>query len=236
MVQTLQLSAPSGARLRLDLPDEPAVSAVGAYVRFAGSNFGQAFQTGVRGYHAEVCRDLVPATVQDRFVLQGREVAVAVSADKHATVAGWLGPHHEAVLFLTGSTGGRASLLRVFEQFVFDDAPDGLRITPANLSGIDVEIESICVLVAKGRRIVVPAANRARGMAPRHAGARTRHGEVWRVSKQPEEAVRDSERARDYLYLLGTSRGLAEISFDDGVKESDSTLLTWIDNVDLRWE
>jgi hypothetical protein len=235
MAQTLRLRAPSGDRVVLSLPDTPKVSAIGTHATFHGPNFSQAIQTGGRGYHAEVCRVVVPATVRDRALHQGREVAVAISDDQHATVAGWIGPYHEAVIFFTGPVGGRAGVLRAFDYFVFDDAPDGLKITPTRLTGVDRATETFCVLVDRDTRVVVPGPPTARGMVPQHRGAKTRHGEVWRTSKYPD-VLTGGERVRDYLYILGTAKGLAEISFDEHIDARDDTLLRWLDDVDVSWQ
>jgi hypothetical protein len=234
MAQTLRLRAPSGDHVLLSLPDTPKVSAIGTHSTYFGPNFSQAIQTGGRGYHAEVCRTVVPATVRDRVLHQGREVAVAVSDDGHATVAGWIGPYHEAVIFFTGPVGGRIGVVRAFEYFVFDDAPDGLRIAPTQLTGVESESDAFCVLVDRDTRVVVPSARAARSMIPQQRGARTQHGELWRISKYPEGLA--SARVRDYLYILGTARGLAEISFDEQIDAPGDTLLRWLDDVDVNWE
>ncbi|PZG02227.1 hypothetical protein [Micromonospora deserti] len=236
MAQTLQLRAPSGNRVRVSLPDSPTVSAIGTHSRFFGPNFSQAIQTGGRGYHAEVCELVVPATVKDRFLYQGREVAVAVSDDGHDTVAGWIGPHHEAVIFFTGPVGGRAAILKAFEYFVFDDAPEGLKIQPVRLTGVELESDSICVLVDRNRRVVIPSLESARTMVPSQRGAQAQHGEVWRISKHPEGLAKDREGVRDSLFLLGTQRGLAEVSFEESVTGDDDALLSWLEALDVSWE
>src|SRR5829696_7420220 len=147
MVQRLELRPPSGRRLQVTLPDEPRVTSVSTYAQFAGGAFSRMFQTGARGYHDVANRELVPATVRDRFMVQHREVVVATSADGDVTTATWLGPYHEMMTVFTGPPPSRSVIMSMFEQFVLDDRIAGLRVTPVRLSGIQLVSEGLTVVV-----------------------------------------------------------------------------------------
>src|SRR5215211_1818302 len=180
MVQRLEVRPPSGRLVRISLPDQPKVTSVSAFAQFAGGPFSRIFQTGARGFQEVANREVVPASVRDRFVLQHREVLVATSADGNVTTAAWLGPYHEAMTVFTGPVPGRAAIMSVFERFSFHDQVSGLRMTPARLSGIQLASEGLSVVVLGRGHLSIPSPGNVRAIVPGHRGATTRHGEVWR--------------------------------------------------------
>jgi hypothetical protein len=237
MVQRLELRPPSGRRLRVTLPDRPKVTSVSAYAQFAGGSFSRLFQTGPRGYQETANRDLVPATVRDRFILQRREVVVATSSDGDVTTAGWLGPYHEALTVFTGPAPTRAAIMSVFEQFTFSDDVSGLKMTPSRLSGIDLATEGLTVLVLGRGYLSIPSPRDTRAFVPAHRGSPSQHGEVWRAPRAPDgepSGAVSTRQPRDYLYILATARGAAQIDFLPG--GSDEQLFDWLDALDVAWQ
>jgi len=235
----LELRPPSGRRLRVTLPDEPTVTSVSAHAQFAGGAYSRIFQMGALGFQDIANRQLVPATVRDRFVLQHREVVVATSDDGNVTTAAWRGPYHEAMTVFTGPAPPRPAIMSVFEQFNFDDDLAGLRMTPARLSGIDLVSEGVTVVVLGRGYLSIPAPDNARSIVPGHRGSRTEHGEVWRANRVPEgEPTRaiKAERARDYMYILATAKGAAQVDFFGDAAASDQQLLDWLDAIDVAWQ
>src|SRR5262245_60485073 len=100
--QRLELVAPSGSRVRVDLPADRPVSHVAAGVRFAGGSYGTGFQIGRRGYHDFACRYVAPAAPRDRFLVHGREVVVAEANDRQSSVATMIGTYHELMTVYAG--------------------------------------------------------------------------------------------------------------------------------------
>lgn len=242
MAQRLELRAPSGTRLRVALPDEPTVTSVSAFAQFAGGSYSRMFQTGARGFQEIANRDLVPATVHDRFILRGGEVAVATSADGDVTTAAWLGRYHEAMTVFTGPAPPREAILSVFDQFSFDDDVAGLRMTASKrsrLDGIDLVSEGLTVVVLGRGYLSIPEPRNARSIVPGHRGSRTQHGEVWRANKVPEgepTPLVKSPQPRDYMYILATAGGAAQVDFFPDASASDQQLLDWLEAIDVAWQ
>jgi hypothetical protein len=238
MVQRLELRPPSGSRLRVTLPDDPKVTSVSAYAQFTGGAFSRMFQTGARGFQEVANADLVPATVRDRFVVQDREVLIATSADGNVTTAAWLGPYHEAMTVFTGPRPSRTATISLFEQFRFDDQVAGLRMAPTRLSGITIASEGLTVVVLGRGYLSIPSPRNVRAIVPRHRGAPTQHGEVWRAARVPEGVPTPAIAARrphDYMYILATAKGAAQVDFLPG-PASDEQLLNWLDAIDVAWQ
>ncbi len=239
MAQRLELRPPSGNRLLVTLPDEPTVTSVSAYAQFAGGAYARIFQVGARGFQEIANREIVPAAIRDRFLLQGREVIVATSDDGNVTTAAWLGPLHEAMTVFTGPPPRRETIFSMFDQFNFDDDLAGLRMIPSKRSGIDLVSEGITVVVLGRGYLSIPEPRNARSIVPGHHGSRTRHGEVWRASKVPEgEPTRSikSAQPRDYMYILATPKGAAQVDFFPDAAASDQQLLDWLDAIDIAWQ
>jgi hypothetical protein len=238
MAQGLELRAPSGSRLRVALPDEPRVTSVSTYAQFAGGAHSRLFQIGARGFQEIANRELVPATVVDRLVLQRREVVVATSDDGDVSTAAWIGPYHEAMTVFTGPAPPRAEILSVFDQFRFDDHVAGLRMTPSKQSSVDLVSEGLTVVVLGRGYLSIPEPRNAASIVPRHRGSRTRHGEVWRASKTPEgeptQVIR-SPTPRDYMYILATAKGAAQVDFFPDASATNQQLLDWLEAIDIAW-
>jgi hypothetical protein len=239
MAQHLQLRAPSGSRLRVTLPDEPSVTSVSTYAQFAGGAYSRLFQVGARGFQEIANRELVPATVVDRLALQRGEVVVATSADGDVSTAAWIGPYHEAMTVFTGPAPPREAILSVFAQFRFDDNVAGLRMTPSKHSGIDLVSEGLTVVVGDRGYLSIPEPRNTRSIVPSHRGSKTSYGEVWRASKVPEgepTPVITSPGPRDYLYILATARGAAQVDFFPEASATDQQLLDWLEAIDIAWQ
>jgi hypothetical protein len=239
MAQRLELQAPSGQRLQVTLPDVPSVTSVSAHAQFAGGAYSRIFQMGARGFQEIANRELVPATVRDRFVLQHREMVVATSDDDNVTTAAWMGPYHEVMTVFTGPAPRRAAIVSVFGQFSFDDDVSGLRMTPARLSGIDLVSEGMTVVVLGRGYLSIPAPANARSIVPGHRGSRTGHGEVWRAPRVPEGEPTpsiESQRPRDYMYILATAKGAAQVDFFADATASDEQLLDWLEAINVTWQ
>jgi len=239
MAQVLERRAPSGRRVRVSLPADPHVTSVSGHVRFAAPTFLWSFQTGPPGYFALANRELVPASIRARFILQGRELAVAVSDDTETTSVAWFGPYHEVMTVFGGPPPSQDTIVDLFEHFLFDDSPNGLRMTPVSLSGIDLLSETVAVAVLDRGWLTIPAPTQVSSFVPRHRGSPTRHGEVWRAPKTPDGEATSAvtaTRVRDYRYILATPGGAGQINFYRTAPVTDQQLLDWMEDIDIAWQ
>src|ERR687895_568863 len=171
--QQLELVAPSGGRVRVALSADRPISGVAAGVRFAGGSYGTGFQIGPRGYHEFVCTYVAPATTRERFLVHGREVVVAEGNDQQSSVATLIGAYHELMTVYAG----------------------GMVVRPRAATLLDTMAEQIAVVV-RGRGVLsIPGPRQADALVPRHAGARTRHGEVGKTAHADVSALQ-TRRAR----------------------------------------
>ena len=218
-VQRLDLVAPGGGRLRVDLPDDAPVSHVVAGVRFAGGSYGTGFHVGPRGYHDFACEFVAPATPRHRFLVHGREVVVAEANDGHSSVATLLGQYHELMTVYAGPAPRPERVSALFGSLRITDHPGGMVVLPGKDTLLDTMSEQVVVVVRDRGSVAVPGPRQARAMLPRHAGARTRHGEVWKT------VYPDGKHS----FVLGCAAGLAEVRLTGGHR------LDWLDQIDVAW-
>ncbi|MFD5390113.1 hypothetical protein ACFWMG_35385 [Streptomyces sp. NPDC127074] len=225
--------APSGDRLALRLADDARVQAVTTNVRFVGGAYSRAFQIGSRGYHDFVCKHMIKAAPTDRFVVKGRETAVAATADGSMTIVTLKERYHELMTFFTGPPPSRKKLIGLFGTLEIQDHPRGMRVRPERFTQGDTATEQVAVMVADRGTIVVPGQKQARNLVPKHRGKSTRRGgEMWRVPL-PGRAGSTSEH--DYLYVVAGAKGAAEVRIAQGGGLDTGALLDWVDGIDVAW-
>jgi hypothetical protein len=233
-IQTLRLVAPSDATVTVELPADQRVTSVAAGVRFAGGSYGRGFQIGPRGHHDFACAHLVPASTIDRFVVHGREVVVAEAADKSTAIATLMGEYHELMTVFGGPAPQRSNIIQLFSMLEIDDRVGGMVVKPKSATLLGTLNEHLTVVVEGYGSLSIPGAGQAHNMLPKHRGAKTKKGEVWRT---PLPGVTtQSSRARDYSYVLGFKAGLAEVHFDDGDTPGDDARLAWLDQINVAWQ
>jgi hypothetical protein len=226
-VRQLTLRAPSGARVEIGLPDDAPVASVAAGVRFVGGSYGTGFGIGPRGYHDFAARHVAPATPTDRLVVHGREVVVAEADDGQSSWATLLGPYHELMTVFAGPGPRRDRVLGLFGALRIEDHLDGMVVRPRRATLLDAMTEQVLVVVAGRGSLCVPGPRQAAAVTPRHAGAPTRHGEVWKAPY----AGTDGTAAP--AFLLGCPAGTAEVHFPGravGTRE-----LAWLDGLSVAW-
>jgi hypothetical protein len=231
-VQQLNLVAPGGGRVRVDLPADPLVSGVTAGVRFAGGSFGTGFQIGPRGYHDFACTHVAPATQRERFLVHGREVVVAEAHDRESSVATLIGTYHELMTVYAGPAPAHDRVLALFSSLRIVDQVGGMVVEPHSATLLDTMTEHIVIVVAGRGSMSIPGPRQARALAPGHAGARTAHGEVW---KAPYPGAEGSTRASDHSFILGCAAGMAEIHLAGSGTAPESQLLGWLNEIDVAW-
>ncbi len=228
--QRLELIAPSGGRVRVDLPDEPLVSSVAAGVRFAGGSFGTGFQIGPRGYHDFACTFVAPATPRERFLVHGREVVVAEAEDRESSMATLIGDYHELMTVYAGPAPRRDRVFALFSSLEITDHVEGMVVRPRVATLLDTLSEHVVVVVRGRGSVSIPGRRQALGLVPAHRGAPTRHGEVW---KAPYPGAEGSTSAVEHSYVLGCAAGMAEIHLAGSAP--DSGLLGWLHEIDVAW-
>jgi hypothetical protein len=221
-LQRLALVAPSGGRVSVALPTDVPVSSVAAGVRFAGGSYGTGFQIGPRGYHEFACTHVAPATTRDRFLVHGREVVVAEANDQQSSVATLIGTYHELMTVYAGPAPGRDRISALFGSLEATDHAGGLVVRPRSATLLDTMAEQVVVVVRGRGTVSIPGPRQALGLVPRHAGAPTRFGEVWKIS-YPGGGDKHS-------FLLGCPGGLAEVHL------AVPGALDWLDQLDVAWQ
>jgi hypothetical protein len=232
VVQQLHLVAPSGGRLTVDLPAEPLVSSVAAGVRFAGGSFGTGFQIGPRGYHEFACTHVAPATQRERFLVHGREVVVAEARDRQSSVATLIGTYHELMTVYAGPAPRHDRVLALFSSLRIVDLVGGMVVQPLSATLLDTMTEHIVIVVAGRGSMSIPGPRQSLALTPSHAGAPTKHGEVW---KAPYPGAEGSSSASEHSFILGCAAGMAEVHLRGSGGAPESELLGWLDEIDVAW-
>ncbi|MEU5696213.1 hypothetical protein [Actinosynnema sp. NPDC020468] len=230
--QRLDLVAPSGDRVAIALPGDRPVSSVAAAVRFAGGSYGTGFQIGPRGYHDFACAHVAPARTTDRILVHGREVVVAEARDGESSLATLVGVHHELMTVYAGPAPRRDRVFALFDSLRVEDRVEGMVVRPRTATLLDTMSENVVVVVKDFGSVSVPGPTQARQLVPAHAGAKTRHGEVW---KTPLPGVAASTRLADHVFVVGFARGAAEVHFSDSAARTDRERLDWLDGLEVVW-
>jgi hypothetical protein len=220
-VQRLELVAPSGNRVSVTLPADLPVSSMAAGVRFAGGSYGTGFQIGPRGYHNFACTYVAPAAPRDRFLVYGREVVVAEADDQQSSVATLIGTYHELMTVYAGPAPSRDRVSGLFGSLEITDHAGGMVVRPRSATFLDTMTEQIAIVVKGRGSVSVPGPRQALAMVPKHAGARTRYGEVWKARYPGAEDK--------YSFILGCPAGLAEVHL------SDAGGMDWLAEIDIAW-
>jgi hypothetical protein len=231
-VQRLDLLAPSGGRVTVVLPADAPVSSVASGVRFAGGSFGTGFQIGPRGYHDFACTYVAPAQQQGRLLVHGREVVVAEADDKESSVATLMGTYHELMTVYAGPAPRRDRVFALFSSLQIADHVGGMVVKPSSATLLDTMTEHIVVVVKDYGSVAVPGPRQALALVPKHAGARTRYGEVWKV---PYPGAEGSTTASRHSFILGCPAGMAEIHLAETTATTESQRLSWLNEINVAW-
>jgi hypothetical protein len=248
MTQTLLLRAPSNAVLTVELDPQPVVCTTATDARYAGAPGDGTYtlQMGSLGYQDIANEAMLPATIVDRFVVDGREVRLAVGDEGVNATAALIGQWHEALLVYTGPPPDRYRVYEDFSKFTFVDSPEGMAAFPRPGTGLSLISENVNVVVpdrgslsAPGLGVgsspsptVVPSTAQPT-IVPTFRGLPTRHGEVWRMAGELPD--RPGGGANSYVYIIGTPAGAAEVIFDAEPTVDDATLLAWLNTINLAW-
>jgi hypothetical protein len=218
--------------VRLELPAEAPVSGVSAGVRFAGGSFGTGFQIGPRGYHDFACTWVAPATLRERLLVHGREVRVAEANDGQSSVATLIGTYHELMTVYAGPAPRKDRVFALFGCLELEDHVDGMVVRPRTATLLDTMTEHLVVVVEGRGSMAIPGPRQARMLVPRHAGARTRHGEVW---KAPYPGAVDPTQVGGHAFILGCPSGLAEIHLNGPAEVTEGQLFGWLNEISVAW-
>ena len=223
--QTLRLVAPGGGGVTVRLSPRAPVSHVVAGVRFVGGSYGTGFQIGPRGYHDFACTRVAPATTRERLLVHGREVVVAEARDGESSVATLIGDYHELMTVYAGPAPHRDRVLGLFGSLRIEDRVDGMVVTPSPATLLDPVGEHLVVVVRDHGSLSIPAPRQAAALIPPHAGARTKHGEVWQTHPPSGRS-----------FVLGCPAGAAEVHLADTTATTEQERLDWLDELDVAWQ
>lgn len=231
-MQTLNLVAPGGGQVTVQLPADAPVVGVSAGVRFAGGSFGAGLQIGPRGYHEFAVTHVTPARHRERLLVHGREVVVSEAVDGETSVATLIGKYHELMTVYAGPAPTRSRIFALFSSLRIVDRPAGMVVRPVAASLLDTMTEHLVLVVRDRGSVSIPGPRQAGLLVPRHAGAPTRHGEVW---KAPYPTTAGSPRLRDHSYVVGYRRGLAEVHLTPTDRATEQQQLDWLNELHVAW-
>jgi hypothetical protein len=175
---------------------------------------------------------VAPATQRDRFVVHGREVAVAEADDGRSSWATLLGTYHELITEFVGPAPRRDRVLALFGSLRIQDRVGGMAVRPQAATLLDTLVEQVIVVVAGRGSVCIPGPRQARGLVPAHAGARTRFGEVW---KAPYPTAGTASTAAAQAFLLGCPGGVAEVHLPAIPAVAEAEQLDWLDHINVAW-
>src|SRR6185369_6409831 len=150
------------------------------------------------------------------LVVHGREVVVAEARDGQSSVATLLGAYHELMTVYAGPAPHRDRVPALFGSLRIEDHVDGMTVVPRAETLLDPMNEHLVVVVKDHGSLSIPAPRQAAALLPRHAGARTKHGEVWKSG--------DAARS----FVLGCPAGVAEVHLADTAAKTERERLDWL--------
>ncbi|MFT7839706.1 hypothetical protein Q5530_26480 [Saccharothrix sp. BKS2] len=209
------------------------MSSVATAVRFAGGSYGTGFQIGPRGYHDFARAHVAPATTTDRFLVHGREVVVAEAHDGESSWATLVGTYHELMTVYAGPAPRRDRVFALFNSLRVDDRVGGMVVRPRSATLLESMSEHVVVVVRDFGSVSVPGPRQARDHVPAHAGAPTRHGEVWKVALP---GARGSTALSDHTFVVGCAAGVAEVHLSGTPHRTDRERLDWLAGIGVAWE
>ncbi|MCP3802561.1 hypothetical protein NLX83_25140 [Allokutzneria sp. A3M-2-11 16] len=175
---------------------------------------------GPRGYHDFACTHVAPATPRERLVVHGREVLVAEANDGESSVATLIGTYHELMTVFAGPAPRRDRVFSLFNSLTITDNSGGMVVRPRSATLLDTMSEQVVVVVKDYGSVSIPGPRQASALVPRHAGAPTTHGEVWKAAYPG-----------GFAFILGCSRGVAEVHLTGTTQEH----LDWLDGINVSW-
>jgi len=131
-----------------------------------------------------------------------------------------------------GPAPRRDRIAALFDSLRVVDTVPGMTVRPAAATLLDTMSEHVIVVAKDRGAISVPGPRQARTLLPKHAGARTKYGEVWKVAYP---GVERTGRPGDHAYILGCPAGLAEVHLTAAGRVDDAELLGWLDEVNVAW-
>jgi hypothetical protein len=231
--QLIRMRAPSGAQLDLGLSDESRLLTSATQARFVGTRFARSFDIGPTGYFDLANQSIMPARTIDRFVFDGREVRIAQTEDGLSASVAMLDRWHEVMTVYGGLVPSRDEVVELFEQFLVRDTPEGMTITARAGTGLELSAESVVTYAENRGSLSIPGPSTAANLVPRFRGAPTPYGEVWKSSGSLPD--REGNGANTFIYIVGTTGGVAEVIFEYRPTVDDRTLLDWLSTISVRW-
>lgn len=202
-----------------------------AGVRFAGGSYGRGFQIHPLGAHDFALKNIIEGANVKRVLVGRRELKIGKSADNQTTIATLIGSHHELMTIFQGPAPAAQVIGELFGVLDIDDAAEGMRVVPQNATMLSVMNEHIVIVNDDSTSLDIPSAAQASQIVPKHKGAKTKHGEVWRT-KLPG---RKGNRAHDFTYVVGTPKGAADVVAASTDAVTDKALLAMVDSVNVAW-
>jgi hypothetical protein len=158
-------------------------------------------------------------------------VVVAEASDRQSSVATLIGDYHELMTVYAGPAPKRDRVLALFSSLRVVDRVEGMVVEPVAATLLDTMTEHVVIVVRGRGSISIPGPRQALALVPRHAGAPTRHGEVWRA---PYPGAEGSPRAGDHSFVLACAAGMAEIHLAAGAAP-ESHQLDWLNEIGVAW-
>jgi hypothetical protein len=152
-------------------------------------------------------------------MVHGREVVVAEADNRESSVATLIGEYHELMTVYAGPAPRTDRVFALFSSLTINDHAGGMVVRPRAATLLDTMSEQVVVVVKDRGSVSIPGPRQALAMAPKHAGAPTKHGEVWKAAYP----------GGGHSFVLGCKAGLAEVHLDASAR------LDWLTEIDIAW-
>ena len=197
------------------------------FLREAGNM--SAFEVHPRGAGMALLGHRGVMRVADRWKGSAGEFSIVSEDGTESSLGLWSGSHHDLLTWFNGPVPTQAQVRRRFARLRWTDGAKGLAVAPASaVSGARIEQQEYLISLETSAMVVVRDPRSFGDMAPKTAGAKTKHGEVWK------RTATHADGSTSAFYAVATPTALSVYyAADAGVAKAAD--LHAIDNLNVHW-